>query len=117
MNDEQTRLEGDLNRWEGDIKASDKLVWCKRIWTRDAEDIRGGPMSSMLGHIHVDEAEKWVKAELILRDCNDEISFQHWVEGKERHVIKARKNLHKIRDMLDQYIEEFEKVCEDIDLE
>lgn len=74
-------------------------------------------MSSMHGHIHVDEEKKWVKAELILRDCKDEISFQHWVEGKERHVDKARRNLHKIREMLDQYIEEFEKACEDIDLE
>jgi len=94
-----------------------ELVWHKRIWTRDSEDIRGGAMSSMHGHIKVDKEINWVKAELAFRDCNGEISYQHWVEGKEHHVEKACRNLHKIREMLDQYIEEFEKACADIDLE
>ena len=101
----------------GDLKATDKLLWCKRIWTRDAEDIRGGPMSSMHGHILVDEEKQWIKAELIFRNCTTSISYQHWVEGKERHRTKALKSLHKVRDMLDLYIEEFEKACDSIDLE
>ena len=100
----------------GDLEATDKLVWYKRIWTRDAKDIRGGPMSSMHGHILVDEEKQWVKAELIFRNCTTSISYQHWVEGKKRHVTKALKSLYKVRKMLDEYIEEFEKVCKDMDL-
>jgi len=110
-------MSSEINRLiELEFDKRGKLVWNKRIWTRDSDDIRGGPMSSMHTSILTDDEINWVKGEVIFRDCNTAISYQHWVEGKERHVKKACKSLYKIRDMLDEYIEEFEKVCDNLDL-
>jgi len=108
-------MSSEINRLiELEFDKRGKLVWNKRIWTRDSDDMRGGPMSSMHASILTDDEIKWVKGELMFRDCNTAISYQHWVEGKQRHVDKARKNLYKIRDMLDSYIDEFEKACEEL---
>lgn len=93
---------------------TEKVIWYKRIWTRDASDITGGPMSSMHGHIRVDG--DFVKGELIFRDCDSQISYEHWAGNKPNNVKKALKSLYKIRDMLDMYISKFEQVCKDREL-
>ena len=95
---------------------TEKVIWYKRIWTRKDWDVDGGAMSSMHGHIRVDDETGFVKGELIFRDCNNQISYEHWAGNKPNNVKKALKSLYKIRKMLDKYIAQFEKVCEDRNL-
>jgi hypothetical protein len=99
--------------------ASDKdyeTVYTKRIWTRDEDDLYGGAMSSMHSFVSVNKETNQVRAEISFRDCHNQIAYVHWVEGRQAHVDKARKSLYKVKDMLDSYIEEFEKTCDDLDL-
>ena len=92
-----------------------KTVHNERDWTRDADDLIAGAMSSIHSVVRVDEKEGQVRAKIIFRDCDTQISYEHWVEGRKDHVDKALKNLHKVRGMLDRYIEKFEETCDNLD--
>lgn len=94
---------------------TEKVVWYKRIWTRAANDIIGGPMSSMHGHIRVDDKSHHIKGELIFRDCESQMSYEHWVQGTKYQRTKALRSLYRVRDMINAYIEAFEKVCKEAD--
>ena len=90
-----------------------RVVYNKRIWTRDVSDLEGGAMSSM--HAYVKIKDDQLRGEITFRDCDNQISFEHWVEGNPAHVVKAKKTLYKVRDFLNQYIDEFEKASEDLE--
>lgn len=71
-------------------------------------------MSSMHGQIRDDKGT--IKGELSFRDCDNQISYEHWAGHKPGNAKKVLKSLYKIRKMLDRYITEFERVCKDRNL-
>lgn len=95
-------------------RAGDRLIRNSRFFLRPIEDISAGGMSSV--HSRISLKGKKLRGEIILRDCNNEISFEFWSgEGaKPGGRKRMRDAVGKLQDELTAFMIDYERAAREI---
>ncbi len=92
-----------------------KIVFNKRIWTRDIKDVGDGVESAMHSMIAVDPIKGEIRSKIVFRDCDGQIHYEFWVTRRRAHVDKALRTLYKIRNEINDFVDAFEKEAGKLD--
>ena len=90
------------------------LIHNKRFFLRPVEDVHAGGMTSLHSCIWLDG--KKLRGEIHIRDCDNQISLEYWAgEGaKPGGVDRMKTALTRIRDEIDEFIDDYERAAEDL---
>jgi len=94
-----------------------EVVYNRRVWTRDVEDVGDGVESAMHSMIAVDKAKGEIRSKIVFRDCDGQIHYEFWVTRRVAHVDKAVKTLLKIHNELIDFMDAFEKAAAELKAE